>query len=117
MAKFILIVVIIYVIYYAVNILYDGFLKKSNVENIEEGDEFIIDGEEQPRKITVDDISLDEPETEGSVGGRQVEMSVEETNIINGTVEDQGFSVNGFLSEIGKQLSGESKQMFAGVNF
>ena len=38
-------------------------------------------------------------------------------SIINGTVEDQGISVNSFLSEIGKQLSGESKQMFAGVNF
>jgi hypothetical protein len=53
----------------------------------------------------------------GSVGGREIELSVEETNIINGTIEDQGISVNSFLSEIGKQLSGESKQMFAGVNF
>lgn len=117
MGKFILIVVIIYVLYYAVNIIYDGFLKKTTVENPDEGDEFIIDGGEQPKRITVDDISYDETDTDGSVGGRQIEMSVEETNIINGTVEDQGFSVNNFLSEIGKQLSGESKQMFAGVNF
>lgn len=118
MGKFILIVAIIYVIYYAVNILYDGFLKKTTVENTEDGDEFIIDGGEQPKRITVDDIgSGEESYSDGSVGGRQIEMSVEETNIINGTVEDQGFTVNNFLSEIGKQLSGESKQMFAGVNF
>lgn len=117
MGKFILIVAIIYAIYYAANILYDGFLKKTTVENTEDGDEFIIDGGEQPKRITVDDINYEESSSDGSVGGRQIEMSVEETNIINGTVEDQGFTVNNFLSEIGKQLSGESKQMFAGVNF
>ena len=117
MGKFILIVAIIYLIYYAVNIIYDGFLKKTTVENPDDGDEFIIDGGEQTKTISVDDINYDEPETDGSIGGREIEMSVEETNTINGTVEDQGISVNNFLSEIGKQLSGESKQMFAGVNF
>ena len=34
MSKFILIVAIIYVVYYAVNILYDGFLKKTDVEDV-----------------------------------------------------------------------------------
>lgn len=118
MGKFILIVCIIYVIYYAVNIIYDGFLKKTNVQENNEGDEFVIDTDEQPRKITVDDISLDEELSGGAgVGAKEIEMSVEETNIINGTVEDQGFTVNSFLSEINNQLLGESKQMFAGVNF
>ena len=118
MSKFFLIVSIIYVTYYAANIIYDGFLKKTHVEENNEGDEFVIEGDEQPKKITVEDISYDGSFSEnGSVGGREIELSVEETNIINGTIEDQGISVNSFLSEIGKQLSGESKQMFAGVNF
>lgn len=118
MSKFFLIVSIIYVTYYAANIIYDGFLKKTHVEENNEGDEFVIEGDEQPKKITVEDISYDGSFSEnGSVGGREIELSVEETNIINGTIEDQGISVNNFLSEIGKQLSGESKQMFAGVNF
>ena len=38
MSKFILIVAIIYVVYYAVNILYDGFLKKTDVEENKEGE-------------------------------------------------------------------------------
>ena len=118
MSKFILIVAIIYVVYYAVNILYDGFLKKTDVEENKEGDEFVIEDDEQPKKIFVEDIAYDESFSEdNSTRGREIEMGVEETNIINGTVEDQGISVNSFLSEIGKQLSGESKQMFAGVNF
>ena len=118
MKKFILILVIFYVLYYGFNILYDGFLKKTNVEDTNDGDEFIIEGEEQPQKITVDDIDYDgDYSSNGSVGGREIEMSVEEANFINGTVEDQGISVNNFMSEIDKQLLGESKQMFAGVAF
>ena len=104
MSKFFLIVSIIYVTYYAANIIYDGFLKKTHVEENNEGDEFVIEGDEQPKKITVEDISYDGSFSEnGSVGGREIELSVEETNIINGTIEDQGISVNSFLSEIGKQ--------------
>ena len=117
MVKFILIVVIIYVIYYAVNIVYDGFLKKTNVQENNDGDEFVID-DDQPKIVTVNDIDYNgDYSSDGSVGGRQIEMSVEESNIINGNVEDQGFTVNNFLSEIDKQLLGESKQMFAGVAF
>ena len=118
MKTFILILVIFYVLYYGFNILYDGFLKKTNVEDANEGDEFVIDGEEQPQKITVDDIDYDgDYSSSGSMGGREIEMSVEETNVINGIVEDQGITVNNFLSDIDKQLLGESKQMFAGVAF
>lgn len=118
MKTFILVLVIIYVLYYAFNILYDGFLKKTNVEDTNDGDEFIIESEEQPKKITVGDIGYDgDYSAGGSVGGREIEMSVEEMNVINGTVEDQGFTVNSFVSEIDKQLIGESKQMFAGVDF
>ena len=60
MSKFILIVAIIYVVYYAVNILYDGFLKKTDVEENKEGDEFVIEDDEQPKKISVEDIAYDE---------------------------------------------------------
>lgn len=118
MGKIILIIIIIYVVYYAALIVYDGFLKKSKVEESDEGEEFVIDSDEQPKKITVDDISYDgELSDTGGVGAREIEMSVEESNIINGVVEDQGFTVNNFLSEINSQLLGKSKQMFAGVNF
>lgn len=118
MKKFILIVLVLYLIYYAINIIYDGFLKKTKVEENSEGEEFIVDDDEQPKKITVDDVSFDEgPEPTGNYGAKEIQMSADEINIINGAVEDQGFTVDNFISEISRQLLGESKQMFAGVNF
>lgn len=118
MGKIILIILIIYIVYYAILIVYDGFLKKTKVEENNEGEEFVIDDDEQPKKITVDDISFEEePEPTGNYGAREIQMTTDEINIINGTVENQGFTVDNFISEINSQLLGESKQMFAGVNF
>lgn len=118
MGKFIVILIIIYVIYYGINILYDGFLKKTNEAENGDGDEFVIDAGDTPQMVTVDDITNETPYSEyNSDGGRKNQLSLDEVNIINGKVDDQGLSVNDFQTEIGKQLLGESKLMFAGVNF
>lgn len=118
MGKFIVILIIIYVIYYGINILYDGFLKKTNEAENGDGDEFVIDAGDTPQTVTVDDITNETPYSEyNSDGGRKNQLSLDEVNIINGKVDDQGLSVNDFQTEIGKQLLGESKLMFAGVNF
>lgn len=118
MGKFILIVFVVYVIYYTVNIIYDGFLKKTNVVEDNDDEEIVVDGDETPQNITVDDIGYNDNQTVVEpISGKAMELSAEETNIINGVVEDQGIPVDGFLSEINSQLLGESKQMFAGVNF
>lgn len=117
MGKFIIVVIIIYVIYYATNIIYDGFLKKTNVNDNNEGDEFTIEDEEQPKYITVADVEDKKDQKKASTVGERERLSMDEITIINGKVDDQGLSINDFTSEIGKQLLGESKQMFAGVNF
>jgi len=116
MKKFLLILVIVYIAYYGFNILWDGFLKKAPKQDDNEGDEMVFE-EEQPQRVTMDNIeSVPEPESDGSRGGRQLEMSVQEANIIDGRIEDQGIEANSFIKGF-KQAAEESKGMFAGVVF
>ena len=116
MKKFILILVIVYVVYYGIIILWDGFLKKTPKQENNEGDEMVFDDEEEPQKVTLDEIAtVPEDESDG-VGGRQLQISVEEANIINGEIEDQGIESNKFIDGF-KQAADESRGMFANVNF
>lgn len=118
MKKFIVILIIVYVVYYGINILWDGFLKKEPKQENNEGDEMVFDEEEEPQKVSLDEISSpneDEGDNEG-VGGRQLQITAEEANIINGEVEDQGIEANDFIRGL-QHAASESKGMFDGVTF
>lgn len=118
MKKFIVILIIVYVVYYGINILWDGFLKKEPKQENNEGDEMVFDEEEEPQKVSLDEISSpneDEGDNEG-VGGRQLQITAEEANIINGEVEDQGIEANDFIRGM-QQAANNSRGMFDGVTF
>lgn len=115
MGKFIVILLIIYVIYYGINILYDGFLKKEPVKEENEGEEIMFDEfQETPQKITVDDIDVPQG---NSAGGEEYKIQPNEASIINGEVQDQGIEVNSFIGGVIQQVHSGSKNMFAGVSF
>lgn len=116
MKKFIVILIIVYVVYYGIIILWDGFLKKAPKQDSNEGDEMVFDEEEeQPQKVSLQEISTpNEEEDDGR--GRQLQLTAEEANIITGEIEDQGMEANDFIQGM-KHAADESKNMFAGVVF
>lgn len=115
MGKFIVILLIIYVIYYGINILYDGFLKKGLVTEENEGEEIEMEEfKESPQKITINDIDVSQNK---SGGGEEYQIQRSEASIINGEVQDQGIEANSFISGVIQQLQPGSKNMFAGVSF
>ena len=74
--------------------------------------EFVFETNEKPKEVSVSDIGLssDHPDDVDVEDQREI-------NIINGKIEDQGMGASEFIVNLKKQLSNESREMFAGVNF
>ncbi|ADY38170.1 putative integral membrane protein (plasmid) [Phocaeicola salanitronis DSM 18170] len=108
-SKFILTVFGIYILYYAINIVYDSFFHKSSQEgNINEDEEFIIDeeeDEEKPHEVLdneVEQASLQE-EIKDDSGEHNDEIQI----VME--VETQGIPL--------EELIAKGKNMFATVNY
>lgn len=114
-SKFIMILLGVYLAYYALNFLYDGFIKKDKKQTEDEEEELSFVGElqeevepisvvdqEEYNPVIVEKKKVIEPET------KEVQKIIEQEPIIM-QVETQGIPLS--------MLMADSKQVFAGVNF
>lgn len=71
MGKFVTILIILYVLYYAGNIIYDLYIKKEKVEKVEE-EVFSIDGLETQEDIK--QVKIDDVENRNDVSSKEEEL-------------------------------------------